>query len=783
MLSTIVRAPLIPDTRPLSRALDRLASFVSRTGAGVRRVRYRRANLQRMASAEMVSESPSPGDAFRWLPAVRVGLHSHEALVCDPNSRVTYNVTIPPSASVLSWCALATEDFTGSRGTVEFEIHVRTQRFESSARRLVKATTWRFGRRWHSLRIKVPEAGPARIVLSTRSANGALPHDVRVLWGNPGIEAPRSVTDLMLALRSAMAELGLRGLWYRALPANSDRLYRLWVRENEPSRSALDSQRQWSLGRTRSFTLITYVAEQTAWRPDRTEASLLQQSYPGWEWILVATNDSVHAISEISGRVWRDQRVRVLGVPPGSTRADAWNAALREARGDFAALLGQDDALAPAAIYEMAIALERTPDCDILYSDEDRLSRRDRRHEPHFKPDWSPELLLSSNYIGRLAMVRVSAAVAAGGFRDECEPAEEWDLFLNLSRSHARIRRLPRCLYHRDDTDDPERTVQNEVALRDHCEALGLPVAVTTTAGVSRVVWNVQGDPMVSIVIPNRNAAVVFTQCVNGLLERTHYPRHELVIVDNGSTEPEVLGLYRSLERDGRGRIVPFDRPFNFSAACNAGATAARGDLLLFLNNDIEVIDPDWLDELIRWAQRPDIGIVGAKLLYPDRTIQHAGVAFGIGLVGHIFSRAPEGISGLFGSSECYRNYLAVTGACQMMRKEVFQRLGGYDERFRLSFSDVVLCMEARRAGYRVVYTPHARLVHHESYSRKRDDSAQDMKLLAEYLRANGFVEDPYLHPELNSKSHVPSLRPPFDPVPRQVVHDYVERVLAAAAH
>ena len=179
------------------------------------------------------------------------------------------------------------------------------------------------------------------------------------------------------------------------------------------------------------------------------------------------------------------------------------------------------------------------------------------------------------------------------------------------------------------------------------------------------------------------------------------------------------------------------------------------------------------------WAERPDVGIVGAKLLYPDRTIQHAGVVFGLGLVSHIFSGAPEGVSGVFGSSECYRNYLAVTGACQMIRREVFRQLRGYDERFRLVFSDVVLCLEARKAGYRVVYTPYARLVHHESYTRKRDDSAQDMELLARYLRATGFVEDPYLHPELDPRFQVPALRPPFDPAPRQVIREYIERVLS----
>jgi GT2 family glycosyltransferase len=574
---------------------------------------------------------------------------------------------------------------------------------------------------------------------------------------------------------------------------NSD-LYRLWVLENEPSRRALRSQRETSAAATRLFSLMTFVTEPESWDDRGIAESVLGQTYSRWEWILVATEDSAEHIAKAVDRWQRDPRVRVLRVPAGSTRADAWNAALGGAQGEFAALLDQHDRLAPAALYEFATALDRAPGCDLLYSDEDRISRRRgfERHEPRFKPGWSPELLLASNYIGRMAMMRVAAATAAGGFRNGHGGVEEWDLLLRLSRATARIQRVTRCLYHRGETDvrdetdlpaEPEKGPGTEEAtIREHCEQLGLDVAVSRSAGGCRVVWAVRDRPLVSIVIPNRDAAEVLKRCVSGLLHETSYPNIELVIVDNGSIEIEVIELYRSLEREASTIIVPFARPFNFSAACNAGAAAARGDLLLFLNNDIEVLERDWLDELARWAQRPDVGIVGAKLLYPDRTIQHAGVVFGLGLVAHIFSRAPEGVSGVFGSPETYRNYLAVTGACQMMRKDVFRQLGGYDERFRLVFSDVVLCLEARKAGYRIVYTPHARLVHHESYTRKRDDSPQDMELLARYLRTTGFVEDPYLHPELDPKFLVPELRPPFDPAPRQVIREYVDRVLSTAA-
>jgi GT2 family glycosyltransferase len=568
--------------------------------------------------------------------------------------------------------------------------------------------------------------------------------------------------------------------------ADPDQLYRIWVREKERSSGDVAAQRKWSEGQARIFSLLTFVRQLDPRGTEQAAASVRLQSYPGWEWILVATDESMAEVRKLAARGGDNDRVRVLSVPSGSTRADAWNAALREAAGDFAAVLGERDVLSASALYEMARGLERFPVADVLYSDEDQTSSPIRlRHDPRFKPDWSPDLLLAGNYIGRLAMIRVRRAIEIGGFRNEAGDAEEWDLLLRLSRSTAMIRRVPSCLYHRE-AAIPNDTGKAEAVLQDHCRQLGLagPVLKSVKSdGASRVVWDIQGEPTVSIVIPNRDAALVLGKCVEGLINGTSYPRRELVIVDNGSTEEATLDLYRRVEREGHGRILPFGRPFNFSAACNMGAAAARGDLLLFLNNDIEVIHPDWLDELVRWAQRPDVGIVGAKLLYPDRTIQHAGVVFGLGLVGHIFSRAAEGTAGLFGSAETYRNYLAVTGACQMMRKDVFQTVGGFDERFRLSFSDVVLCLEAWKAGLRVVYTPYARLVHHESYTRRREDSPEDLELLARYLRTSGFVEDPYCHPELNAKSLIPLLRPPFDPAPPQVVHDYVQRVLAAATH
>ena len=431
----------------------------------------------------------------------------------------------------------------------------------------------------------------------------------------------------------------------------------------------------------------------------------------------------------------------------------------------MAALVAEGDTLSPSALYEMAVAREQYGHSDLLYSDEDRQDERGRRSSPRFKPSWSPDLLVSHNYVGRLTMMRVSTGLDAGGFRDGFPGHEEWDLLLRLSRSDLVAHRVPRCVYHRRHTGKPADIVPADPVQRDHIQALGLsatPAAADAGRG-SRTAWSIQGDPLVSIVIPNRNAGEVLATCLKGLLQGTPSPRREIVIVDNGSTEPAVLALYRDLEETGAGRIVPFDRPFNYSAACNAGAAGAKGDLLLFLNNDIEIVEPGWLEELVRWAQLPQVGIVGGKLLYPDRLIQHAGVAFGLGLVGHIFARAAEGTEGVFGSPESFRNYIAVTGACQMMRRDVFERLGGYDEAYRLSFSDVVLCMEAWKAGYRVVYTPYARLIHHESYTRKREDSPRGHGAAGALPPANrlrrGSISPPGVEPAIARSGGAPSVR------------------------
>jgi GT2 family glycosyltransferase len=736
------------------------------------RLRYRRAELRRLAPSSLTSDANAAGSPAHWVPVSRSREAAATILVMPAGARIAYRLTVPEHARVVVHCDVSIEPEAQERAEIEFSILAI---FESG--QVERSCVVTSADRGRILSLPLQKAGPATIVLAAR-ARGARPQPgLHARWDNPRVEWPRPSRDLVAALGEAVRRRTVATLGRGSQAVDGKRLYRLWARENEPSKQTLRAQREHAAADRRLFTLITLLPDTAFSGGSRTRASLFEQSYPHWEWLLVTSGTDPGDTADAA----RDPRVRIVRVGRALTLAARLNQALASARGEFVGLVDDLDMLAPSALFEMSQSVGSTGAADVLYSDEDRRSNAGERFQPAFKPDWSPDLLLSCNYVGRLALIRTATAIAAGGFRDGFGRAHEWELLLRLSRSGAGFRRVVGCLYHRHETVAGAGTDERDAVLLDHGKQLGLALRVDGPPDESRLHWRLEHAPTVSVIIPNRNAFPVLRKCVDGILESTSYPNRELIVVDNSSTDRDVLDLYGWLERERRGRIVPFDRPFNFSAACNAGAAAASGDLLLFLNNDIEVVDPDWLEELVRWAQRPGVGVVGAQLLYPDRMIQHAGVVFGLGLVGHIFGRAAERTRGVFGSSEWYRNYMAVTGACQMVPRTVFDQLGGYDERLRLSFSDVVLCMEAWKAGYRVVYTPHARLIHHESLTRQREDSAEDMELFAQYLRRENFLEDPYLHPHLNPRSLIPAVRPPFESGPRQVIADFLDRVLAVS--
>jgi GT2 family glycosyltransferase len=435
-----------------------------------------------------------------------------------------------------------------------------------------------------------------------------------------------------------------------------------------------------------------------------------------------------------------DPRIRVVTRSQNGHISAASNSALAIATGEFVALLDHDDVLAPHALSCMIERLQEG-EYDLAYSDEDHIDEFGRRYEPFFKPDWNPELLHSVNYLCHLTLVRRSLVERAGGFRLGFEGAQDFDLFLRISRDLPahRVAHVPRVLYHWRSVEGSTARSPGEkayaesaglAALREHvaavdAHAVAMPGLLRTTY---RVRWRLpEPTPLVSIIIPTRDRLDLLRQCLDSIRGRTVYPSYEIVIVDNESRQPETLAYLRDVQQSGNVRVLRYEGAFNFSAINNRAVAAAAGSVIALVNNDIEVIDGDWLDELVSHAVRPEIGAVGPKLLYRDRHIQHAGLVLGVHRVaGHAFKHLPGDEGGANGRAMMTQSVSALTGACLVVRKAVYELVGGLDEvHLQVAFNDVDFCIKVSKAGYRNVYTPYARLYHYESASRGIDGSAE----------------------------------------------------------
>ncbi|WP_204165165.1 glycosyltransferase family 2 protein [Methylobacterium radiodurans] len=467
--------------------------------------------------------------------------------------------------------------------------------------------------------------------------------------------------------------------------------------------------------------------------------SLQAQLYPHWELCLCDDASRKPAVVRLIDRLAaRDPRIRVVRRPENGHIARATNDALALAQGAFCAFMDHDDALPEQALYEVARALRDDPGLVLVYSDEDKIEGRGRRFEPHFKADFDRELLYGQNYINHLTVVRTDAVRALGGLRPGFEGSQDHDLLLRLTDQldPARIRHIPMVLYHwraagGSGTFSDRALARTEAArLRAVAEVVERQGARAEQGphGFVRVVRPLpEPVPRVSVIIPTRDRAELLRVTLAGLFGATDYPDIEVIVVDNDSREPETRALFETYRDDARLHVVPAPGPFNFSDLSNRGAAAASGAVLLFLNNDVEVIEPGWLSELVSQAVRPEIGAVGAKLLYPDGTVQHGGVVLGIGgVAGHSHLGLPDEDPGYFARMVLVQEVSAVTGACLAMRAEVFRAVGGFDaEALKVAFNDIDLCLRISAAGYRILWTPFAKLVHHESKSRGPEDTSE----------------------------------------------------------
>jgi len=470
--------------------------------------------------------------------------------------------------------------------------------------------------------------------------------------------------------------------------------------------------------------------------------SVLAQGYPHWELCIAddaSSQPQVRAILDAYAR--RDARIKLVYRPANGHIVAASNSALALASGEFVALLDHDDTLAPHALFAVVKALQTRPSAQLVYSDEDKLDPAGRRCAPYFKPDFAPDLLYSQNYISHLGVYRRALVQAVGGFRSGYEGSQDYDLVLRCVARIGDARdivHVPEVLYHwrmaqgSTASGQEQKTYTTEaarLALQDHFDSTGKPVTVSVLApGLYRQHWAIpQPAPLVSLIVPTRDCHDVLKTCIDSILAQTGYANYEILIVDNQSSCPQTLAYMAGLEAAGQARVLRYDLPFNYSAINNFAARQARGSILGLINNDVEAIGPDWLGEMVSHVVRPDIGCVGAKLYYPNDTIQHGGVVCGIGgVAGHSHKYRARDDDGYFSRMRIVHNTSAVTAAVLLVRRAVFEQVGGLDEiGLRVAFNDVDFCLKVMGTGLRNLWTPFAELYHHESVSRGSDETPE----------------------------------------------------------
>jgi GT2 family glycosyltransferase/2-polyprenyl-3-methyl-5-hydroxy-6-metoxy-1,4-benzoquinol methylase len=499
--------------------------------------------------------------------------------------------------------------------------------------------------------------------------------------------------------------------------------------------------------------------------------SVQAQTYRNWELCLADGSDERHSVvANICKRyAKKDGRIKYKKLEKNLGISENTNAATAMATGDYMGLLDHDDLLHPSALFEAMKAI-CDKNADVVYTDEDKTDERSENYfEPHFKPDFSIDYLRTINYVCHFLVFKKTLLHETGGFQSKYDGAQDHDLILRLTEKAENIVHIPKILYHwRAISDSTARDPSVKIytseagikAVTDHLTRCGLPATVaggTVHPNIYRIHYEIIGNPLVSIIIPNKDHLSDLKKCVDSVVNKTTYSNYEIIIVENNSETTEIFDYYKIIEQQPNVKVLLFDGAFNFSRINNFAVSHATGDYIILLNNDIEVISPNWIEEMLMYAQRPDVGAVGAKLYYPDNTVQHAGVILGIGSVaGHPHKYFNRNDPGYIGRLITTQNLSAVTGACMMIPKRVYNKVNGFDERFGVAFNDVDICMRIRKEGYLIAFTPFAELYHCESKSRGTEDTPQKQKRFSEEVllfrqlwKRELEAGDPYYNPNL----------------------------------
>lgn len=525
------------------------------------------------------------------------------------------------------------------------------------------------------------------------------------------------------------------------------RQYQIWVKKNHLSKKQLQSQK--ILSKKFKFrpkiSIITPTYNSNLGYLEECIQSVLSQTYDNFEYCLVDDASSKSEVREIiKNFAKKDSRIKYLFRKENGHIVRATNSGLGMAKGEYVAFLDHDDKLWPNALFEVAGLLNDNKEAELIYSDEDKLAEDGVTHiDPFFKPDFSPDYLRSCNFITHFCVIKKELIEKIRGFRVGVEGAQDWDLFLRATReipvkdSKKKILHIPKVLYswrksevsaasHLAATGVKAYAYKNQrKVLEDDIKEREIPAELLPSSflGCWRVKYSILGNPLVSIIIPTRDKFQYISKCLQSLIEKTTYKNYEIILIDNNSTNAQVFRLYEQMKKKHkRLTVLRWNEEFNFAAVCNFGASQSKGEYLIFLNNDTEVISGDWIECLLEHAQREKIGAVGGKLLYPNGKVQHAGIMTGVGgVANHMMKGFPDNIPQGFPmllAKDLIRNVYAVTGACFCIKKEKFKKVGGFNESFKIAYNDVDLCLRLYwEIGLFNLYTPYAKLYHHENIS------------------------------------------------------------------
>jgi len=516
--------------------------------------------------------------------------------------------------------------------------------------------------------------------------------------------------------------------------------YNIWFREKRLNQEDLKLQTEQKWERKVVISVVVPIFRTPEPFLRQMIESVINQTYPFWELCIAdGSGNTEKTRTVVEEYVKKDNRILYQVLQENLGIADNTNTAMNMASGDYIALFDHDDLLEPDALFEIAeAAVKSQGNADVLYTDEDKVAADLSEYfQPHFKPDFSPDLLRSNNYICHLFVVKRLLAVSVGGQRKEFDGAQDYDFILRCCEQAKSIVHIPKILYHwrvhkASTADNPASKryafEAGKRAIEAHLKRMKVTgtVSATKDLGFYRVKYKVQGNPFISIVIPNKDNMGILKRCIDSIQSKSTYRNYEVIIVENNSKEPDTFAYYKSIDGKDGISVIYWEEEFNYSRINNYGIMHAKGDYIVCLNNDISVITPDWMEELLGNCQRKEVGITGARLYFPDNTIQHAGIVVGMGgSAGSMFVGMSRNRTGYMHKAAIQQNLSAMTAACFMVKRQAFEQAGGFDEKLAVAFNDVDFCLRVRRAGYLVVYNPDAQMYHDESKTRGYEDTPE----------------------------------------------------------